>query len=128
MNYFICALDKMHCWLGIPAEEIERLIPSRLIPPIEANSTIEPASYCISLPELIKLKDKTTPHGLVLKTQGLQKTVLLTPKIEYEQEILEENVQVLPKVFAGGVQYFRGVFFSNEKMIIILDPKKLPGT
>ncbi|MCL2008014.1 MAG: hypothetical protein FWG77_08020 [Treponema sp.] len=115
MKYFISTLlgsdsGTGNCLLGIPSESTERIIQA------EQNDEV-----FISIPALLKLKDKTTHHALVLKS----KKVLLLPKIDVELEIPEEEIQVLPKTVAELFNYFRGVYL-GQSMILILDPEKLP--
>ena len=136
MKYFICALDKIDCtpasnqqaWLAIPAERTERIISSGRIQTAvyeTENRESETGSVYISLPAMFRLKDRVAPHGLVLKGSAPPETVLLTPRIQNELEIPEENIKALPKVIDEMYVYFRGVFFQGEKMILILDPEKL---
>ena len=119
MKCFICALDGIQnnstSYLGIPAEQTERII--------SADQLTDEAS--ISLPQLFQLKDRDTPHGLVLKAALPKKITLLTPKIENELEIPEENMHGLPDALAEMHKYFTGVYFSDSGVILILDPEKL---
>ena len=128
MKYFICALDsissfKSLCYLGVPAEHIERIIPAD-----RAATTVhetEGEEAFVSIPALLKLKDSATPHGLVLKAPGPLKTVLLSPKIDVELQIPEEGIHSLPEALAGGLKFFKGAFFTEQKVILILDPEKI---
>ena len=120
MKYFICALDGMQrnsaIYLGISAEQTERIIPAGEIQADEA---------AISLPELFQLKDRNAPHGLILKPACAVKTVLLAPRIEDEMEIAEESIHQLPQALSAMHQYFRGAYFTGNSLILILDPEKL---
>ena len=121
MKYFICALGRIN--LGIPAEQTERIIPSERI---QANvyETGNQETF-ISLPLLFKQKDTAVPHGVVLKGACTVKTVLLTPRIDMDLEIPEENIHRLPDAFVGRFRYFRGACFSGQNLILILDSQKL---
>ena len=129
MRYFIGALDTIN--LGIPAEQTERIIPvSRIQTSVyatAAQSDVEGA--CISLPALLRQKDMTAPHGLVLKSvQPLTggKTILLMPKIDRDIEIPEDAIHRLPETFAGVFSFFIGAYFeSDQNLILIVDPRKL---
>ena len=131
MKYFICTLENNNagnCLLGIPAEHTERIIPvNRMQTAIFETDNDE---AFLSVPVLLKLKDRSTPHGLVLKTRldskksKIIKTVLLLPRVEVEMEIPEEQICQLPEVFNEMFKYFRGIYFSSN-MILILDPEKL---
>ena len=135
MRYFICSLDQKsvnlpHTCLAIPAEYTERIIPA--IKPgqtglAEASSEAEAPGdeILFSLPGFLKLKDPQAPHGLVLKRGSQKKIVLLSPKIEVELEIPEEDIQALPNTLDEILLYFRGAFFSEERLILILNPQKL---
>jgi chemotaxis signal transduction protein len=85
----------------------------------------------ISLPALFRLQE-SAPNGVVLKNtsaskEASQKTILLTPKIDIDLEIPDENIHRLPESFSGQFRYFRGVCFNDQNVIFILDPEKLTG-
>jgi chemotaxis signal transduction protein len=66
----------------------------------------------------------------VLKSAASQeatapKTILLTPKVDIDLEIPEENIRGLPASFSGWSKYFRGACFNDQGVILILDPQKL---
>ena len=125
MRYFICAFEMIHC--GIPAESIEQIIQlSR-----SQNSLYETvdSDIFISLPALFRCS-YATPHGLVLKISVsagsfTRKVTLLTPKIEKDMEIPDENVHRLPQLFSGPFIFFRGVFFNEGNPVFVLNPEKL---
>ena len=138
MKYFICALDEIN--IGIPAERTERIIPAeRTLYSVcetviktetgaEAGTQSETKTAYISLPLLFKQKNTGAPHGIILKPSGgqaPQKTVLLTPRIEKEIDIPEENIHSLPESFAGLRGFFGGACFDKENVILVLDTKKL---
>jgi chemotaxis signal transduction protein len=77
----------------------------------------------VSLPALFRLKE-SAPNGVVLKNTT-PKTVLLTPKIDIDLEIPDENIHLLPESFSGQFRYFRGACFNGQNVILILDPEKL---
>ena len=137
MKYFICALEGTQ--LGIPAEWTERIISTDRIQtalyetePFPDNSGKN--ELFISLPVLFRLKDRAAPHGLVLKSGGKGdnaapgRTVLLTPKIDIELDIPEANIHRLPESFAGLYRCIQGACFSNQNIILLLDPEKLVET
>ncbi|MCL2044533.1 MAG: hypothetical protein FWG89_10380 [Treponema sp.] len=115
MKFFICALDGI-C-LGIPAEQTEKLISA---PQSPADTEV-----LISLPNVFHLKNTDAPHGIVLKSDGPVTTVLLTPKIDIELEIPDENIFPLPQALMGQLQYFTGACFSDHTLILILNTVKL---
>jgi len=119
---------------GIPAESTGQIIPFSRV----QNSLCETAGseVLISLPVLYQESSParrgvrqtfTTPHGLVLKlsVSGGKKIVLLTPKIEKDMEIQDENVHRLPDLFSGAFKFIRGVFFNEENPVFILNPEML---
>ena len=122
MKYFICTLETTrsenfgNCLLAIPHEYTERIISTGSVDAVLEGNLRD----FISIPNLLNLKDKSTKHELILKS----KTALLLPKIDVELEISEEEIQQLPKVLGEMFNYFRGVYF-NSDMILILDPEKL---
>ena len=130
VKYFICALGEIN--LAIPAEQTERIIPvARVQTSVMESETQE---VFISLPVLFRQKDAAAPHGLVLKTEvkfsaaGFPgKTILLTPRIDIELEIPEENIHRLPEAFSGLFSCFKGACFAgnSQNMTLILDPEKL---
>ena len=147
MKYFICALEGTpfterkevtpagqlpgNVHLGIPAEQTERIISMTRIQ--TAIYEIENQEAFISLPCLFKLKDALAPHGIVLKTDNPTdkpiKTILLTPKIDIELEIPEENIHRMPESFAGLFRCFKGACFTaagtDQSVILLLDPEKI---
>jgi len=139
MRYLICAFEMTGCRevsnapytvnLGISAEVTERIIPLSRV----QNSLYETEEndVFISIPALFR-HYHATPHGLLLKRSVspacfTRKITLLTPKIEKDLEIPEENVHSLPDVFSGPFVFFKGVFFgTNEKTpVFIVNPEKL---
>ena len=126
MKYFICALDKM--FIGIPAQQTERIIS--VTRKQDAPRETENNEVFISLPALLKQKETTAPHGIVLKHTESQppdapRTTLLTPKIDAELEIPNEEIRGLPEVLGGSYRYFRGAYCNGQKVILILNPEKL---
>ena len=127
MRYFICALDGI-C-LGIPAEKTERIIP--VIREQTAVYETEGGEAYVSLPALFRLKDTATPHGVALKQTaegGAAKTVLLTPPIDIDVEIPDDEIQNLPDVFGGLFGCFTGAYFIKETVILLLNTDTLIET
>jgi chemotaxis signal transduction protein len=87
----------------------------------------------ISLPALLRQKETAAPYGIILKPLVLEsqpsnasaKTTLLTPKIDAEMEIPEEDIHSLPKVMDGMYRHFRGAYCTGQNVILILNPQKL---
>ena len=124
MRCFICTFEMIR--FGIPAECTEKIIQlSRTQNSL--HETID-NDVLVSLPSLFR-QDFTTLHGLVLKLSILEgkKIILLTPKIEKEIEIPEGSIYGLPDIFSGPFIFFRGVFFSNENPVFIINPEKITG-
>ena len=131
MKYFICALGSTlsRINLGIPAEQTERIVSVTRIQ--DAVCETENQEVFISLPALLKQKGRSAPHGIVLKPHVSQppdtkKTILLTPKIDAELDIPEEDIHSLPRAMNGGVyRHFRGAYCNEKNVILILNPEKL---
>jgi hypothetical protein len=128
LKYFICALSCAlgRINLGIPAQQTERLIPVTRVQ--DAVCETENQEVFISLPALLRQKDFSAPHGIVLKSGARErpvKTVLLTPRIDAELEIPEEKIYSLPKILAGAFRHFRGAYCTDQNVILILAPEKL---
>jgi len=133
LKYFICALgsalSKIN--IGIPAEMTERIIAVTRIQ--GAVRVTENQEVFISLPALMRQKETAAPHGIVLKplvpeSQSVvttAKTTLLTPKIDAEMEIPEENIHSLPRAMDGMYRHFRGAYCTSQNLILILNPEKL---
>jgi len=128
LKYFICALGRIN--LGIPAEKTERIVSVTRIQ--DAVCETENQEVFISLPALLRQKETAAPHGIVLKPPVLAsqppnttKTILLTPKIDAELEIPEENIHSLPRAMDGAYRYFRGAYCADKNVILILNPEKL---
>ena len=127
MKYFICALEKI--LLGIPAEQTERIMQEDRLQTAVRES--ENGKTFISLPALFKLKNNTAPHGVLLKseepagTASCEEVVLLAPKIDIEIHVPEEDIHELPRVLDRQFLYLRGVYFSGQDAILMLDPEKL---
>jgi len=124
LKYFICALGKIN--IGIPAQQTERIIQVA-----QTQDSVYETNF-ISLPELLRQKDSATPHGIILKCSAGEtvpekaaKTVLLTPRIDAELEIPEENIYSLPKAMHGLYRHFRGAYCTDRNVILILAPEKL---
>ena len=125
MKYFICELDNI--FLGIASEQIQRIIP---VSGLRVNVLeTENEDAFISIPALFCQKGNAI-HGLILKKSlsGLPgKTTLLTPGIDMDIELPEDNISRLPGVFTGIFSLFKGACFTEDgnKMILILDLEKL---
>jgi len=107
--------------IGIPAKMTERIIT--VTRKQETICETENQEKFISLPALMRQKETAAPHGIVLKQCA--KTTLLTPKIDAETEIPEENIHSLPKVMNGMYRYFKGAYCTDKNVILILAPEKL---
>jgi len=127
MRYFVCDLDrkpgKPNVRLGIPAGRTGRIIPANRFQ--TAFCETENGEAFILIPALLHLENAASPHGLVLKSSGTEKTILLVPRIEIDLEISENDIHDLPEVFSRLKNFFRGASFSGEDVILILDPDKL---
>ena len=144
MKYFLCVFDTVY--LGIPSEFVERVIS------VSANGLSGSgmqSSVCeihgndvyISLPLLFGRADLPSPHGLVLKSgessspvNGERKTILLTPPLDIDLEIPEEDVYSVPRAFSELLRYCNGSCFINidrkevdrqERLVFTLDINKL---
>ena len=130
LKYFVCALAKIN--LGIPAEQTERII--QVTRSQDQAYENENGAVFISLPAMFKQKDPA-PHGIVLKPsvwksfpdKKFEKATLLTPKIDSELEIPEEEIHSLPRVMSGMYGHFRGAYCTGQTVILILAPEKLMG-
>jgi len=111
---------------GIPAESTDRII--QLSRTQNSPCEITDNDAYISLPAMFR-QNFSTPHGLILKltVSPGKKITLLTPKIEKDMEIPEDNIHELPAMLSGPFVYFKGVFFNEDKPVFILDPEKLIG-
>ena len=123
MKYFICSLGRIN--LGIPTGQTGRIVSVNRIQ--DAVCETENQEIFISLPALLGQKDKIAPHGIVLKTSEgrTTKTTLLTPKIDSELEIPEEDIRSLPRAMDGAYRHFRGAYCTGTNIILILNPEKL---
>ena len=120
MKYFICDLDRIPgICLGIPAGLAERIIPVTRVQ-IGLYETEKDEAF-FSLPVLFRLKDTAAPHGIILKPAGQVKTVLMTPRIESELEIPDDQIHPLPKVLSEVLVFFNGIHFNSQNMILILN-------
>jgi len=138
MKYFICTLEKKTAAESQPAQNspvaaIQLAIPTMHTERIIPVTTIQTAAYetkdeavSVSLPMLFHQKSAATPHGVVLRTEpdSNPKTVLLTPGIDRDLEIPEENIHQLPGIFARLSRYFKGVYFDNQNLILLLNTEK----
>ena len=124
MKYFICTLETDNnaaVYMGFPAEKTEQIISISRVQTSVCET--ENRETFISIPVLFQLKDKTTPHGLVLRNP--LRTILLTPKINTEMDIPEESIHRLPESLTGMLKFFRGLCFDGKNLILIFDPDKL---
>ena len=130
MKYFMCALGAeaqneqtpATVYLGIPTMHAERIIPVTKTQTTESET--ENDEVFISLPVLLQQKNTVTPHGIVLRSDRVPKTVLLTSRVEKDVEIPEESIQRLPGIFVGLSKYFRGIYFDKHNLFLIVDTEK----
>ena len=113
MRYFVCSLDAID--VAVPAHWAERIIPV----PQESAAFDQTAS--ISLPALFRQRTAATPHGVLLKTPGAGRKMLLTPRIDREVEVPEEDIRRLPKVLADSLRLCSGCCFTGKGAMLILD-------
>jgi len=130
VKYFICALGSAlgKINIGIPAEMTERIIAVTRIQ--DAVCETENQEVFISLPALMRQKETAAPHGILLKppahaSKSVNATTLLTPKIDAEMEIPEEDIHSLPKAMDGIYRHFRGAYCTGKNVILILNPEKI---
>jgi hypothetical protein len=125
LKYFICALGKTY--IGIPSGQTQQIIS--VTNARGAENEMDNQSVFISLPELFQQKDSAAPHGLILKSSAGEpyktRTVLLTPKIDAELEIPEEDIHSLPKAMTGVYRHFTGAYCTDQKIILIINPEKI---
>ena len=123
MKCFICALGKTN--IGIPSRQTQQIISVTNA----GGAENENQSVFISLPDLFQQKDAAVHHGLILKTSAgepyKERTVLLTPRIDAELEIPEEDIHSLPEAMAGVYRHFTGAYCADQKIILILNPEKI---
>ena len=134
MKYFICTLEPPAKAQGksSPPEAIQLAIPTTHTERIIPVTKIQAAGYetgdegvSVSLPVLFQQQSAPTPHGVVLRSEHALKTVLLTPGIDRDLEIPEEKIHRLPGVFDSLSRYFKGVYFDNKNVILILNTEKI---
>jgi hypothetical protein len=113
--------------LGIPAETTGRIIPAPRTQKTLYES--EGEETFISLPVLFRKNAVPAPHGMVLKKNHI---VLLTPRIETDLEIPQDDIHLLPALLGEKLSCFGGACFNKEKFILLLDTenlvKALPGS
>ena len=135
MKYFLCALggapsaaDAQNeqtpsvVYLSIPTTHTERIIPVTKTQTTESET--ENGEVFVSLPVLFRQENIATPHGIVLRTEQVPKTVLLTPRVERDVEIPEESIRPLPGIFARMSKYFKGLYFDKQNLFLILNTEK----
>ncbi|MCL2233186.1 MAG: hypothetical protein FWB99_08930 [Treponema sp.] len=135
MKYFICTLEPPAeaqekqtapleaMQLAIPTPHTERIIPVTKTQTAGYETGDEGVS--VSLPVLFQQQSAPTPHGVILRSEHALKTTLLTPGIDRDLEIPEESIHGLPGVFDSLSRYFKGVYFDNQNLILILNTEKI---
>jgi hypothetical protein len=139
MRVFICPYNGFS--LAIPTE----FIASIFIQPVNLSKSIHynknHISY-ISLPILLNCKNLNIRHGIILKNINKDitkdKIILLSAKIESEQDIPDKDFYPLPKIMdiTKFSHIFNGIFFNarhtdtsiNEsaaEIILLLNPEQL---
>ena len=123
MKYFISDLGStenkdLHTCLAFPLDHTERIVPHDACD-----------SDAVSIPSLLKTNNISVLHGIILKSgmdsASVKRTSLLVPRIDIEIDIPDEEIYSLPKVLEDMLKYFKGVHFTDQKMILIFDPNKL---
>jgi hypothetical protein len=129
VKFFICSADSVH--FAVPSEKTERIISLDRVQTGVCEK--ENNEAFISLRALFRFESPSAPHGLILKSgrpgpNGEPvKTIHLTPKIDIELEIPEENIYDLPKSFTGLFRFFSGLCFTEKQdnVILIIDIEKI---
>ena len=126
MRYFICALEGEKISLAVSAEHTERIIPVAQTQTVEYKT--QDKEVFLSLPVLLRQKNTAAVHGIVLKSAGDIKTVLLVPRIDIDAEIPEKDIHRLPGVFDAMFRYFSGACFSGQNLVLILNTVEIINT
>ena len=128
MRVFLCSFDVF--LLAIPMPFI-----SSLALQTEDSEQFEQNTY-VSLPELFKLPRENIRHSIALKNHdgedeeaAVNKTILLSPEVESEIEIYDEEIHPIPKALNSTdfFKLFSGIKFSaaGGAPILLLNPEPL---
>ena len=126
MRYFLCTLNSQPAavQLAIPMRHTERIITVEKTRPVKSGNG-EKAEVFVSLLALLEPESADATHGIILRSERAPKIVLLAPQIDRDLEIPEESIHQLPNAFLKLSDYFRGAFFDEQTLILLLNTEKI---
>jgi len=129
MRFFIFPLENIY--IAVAADRVKRFISTE-------NSDDSALVDHINIPVYMifgrqQCSETMSQHGIVLKQEtctsficGGNKTfVIITPPVERDIDVAENEIQSLPGTFSGIYSSFNGLYFNEQKIIFFLDVEKL---
>ena len=129
MRFFIFPLENIY--IAVAADRVKRFVS-------QENSKDSADIDHVSIPVYmifgkLQCAENMSQHGIVLKQEacasdgcGGNKTyMIITPPVERDIDIEENEIQSLPGSFTGIYSSFNGLYFNEQKIIFFLDIEKL---
>ncbi|MCL2229590.1 MAG: hypothetical protein FWC01_00695 [Treponema sp.] len=115
MRFFIFPIENIH--IAISADKVARFVSHNSE---ESGDTKIPLCMFFSNQ---KYNENSPSHGIVLKqeTDDNKTTVIITPPVEEDINVAQEEIHSLPESFCGVYSSFNGMFFNKQKIIFFLD-------
>jgi hypothetical protein len=123
MKIFLCAFGSFN--VALPSDSVSSLMLYAGNTPEQTASRDENGNMRVSLPFLFKNNQGSVKHAITLKNN----IILLTTEVQREQEIEQEQIGSLPKIFDkfNFSSFFNGMFFISgaDEPVLLLNPQKL---
>jgi len=123
MRFFIFPLENIY--IAVAADRVKRFISAENnMNSVNVDHINIPVYMIFGKPRCI---ENISCHGIVLKqeTNENKTLVMITPPVEKDIDIAENEIQSLPGSFSGIYSSFNGIYFSGQKIIFFLDIEKL---
>jgi len=115
MRFFIFPIESIH--IAVAADKVSKFISHDMT---EAEQTVIPLYILFTRHQK---NENVSFHGIVLKQEicDNKKIVIMTPPIEEDINVSQEEIQSLPDSFSGVYSSFNGIYFYRQKLIFFLD-------
>jgi len=123
MRFFIFPIENIY--VAVAADKVKRFMSTE-----NNNDSVNIDQITIPVHMIFgKLRciDNMSSHIIVLKQQTNENKnlVMITPPVERDIDVAENEIQSLPGSFTGIYSSFYGIYFSGQKIIFFLDVEKL---
>jgi len=133
MRFFIFPLDNIY--IAVAADNVKCFISSDAIDSFAGNNNDQESTGYVKIPVYMIFGKRDCAgnalrHGIVLKHEtgasgaDGRAFIIITPPVERDIFVDEQEIQGFPGSFSGVYSSFNGLYFSGQKVILFLDIEK----